>query len=194
MNFFEHLDDGLIGATVERTPESTDTSRDGREEIGATGGDHADSRGGAVLLVVGVQQQDQIKRAGDFRVNGIIGVRLREQKVQEVGAVIQTRLRVDGWLAFLGAVRECRERAHLGNQDGSGLVELGQVMRPLVGAELRVIATQRIQRSGQHGHRVGVPRETAERDAQAFVNLRVIQDACLEGDELSRGRELAVNQ
>ena len=114
--------------------------------------------------------------------------------MQEVGAVIETRLRVHGRLTFLGAVGERGEGADLGDQDGGGLVELGQVMRTLVGAELRVVATKGVQGGGQHGHRVGVTREAAERDAQAFVDLRVIEDASLEGGQLGGRREFAVDE
>ena len=194
VDFLEHLDDGLVGAAMQRTPEGADAGGDGREEVGAAGGDHADGRGGAVLLVVGVQQEDQVKRAGDFRVDGVIGVGLREEQVQEVGAVIETRLRVDGRLTFLGAVGERGEGADLRDQDGGGLVELGQVMRALVGAELGVVATKRIQRGGQDGHRVGVTREAAERDAQAFVDLGVVEDAGLEGGQLGGRRQFAVDE
>jgi len=126
--------------------------------------------------------------------DGVIGVGLREEQVQEVGAVIETRLRVHGRLAFLGAVGERGERADLGDQDGGGLVELGQVMRTLVGAELRVVATEGVQRGGQHGHRVGVTGEAAERDTQAFVDLGVVEDAGLEGGQLGGGGQLAVDE
>ena len=144
--------------------------------------------------MVGVQEEDQVERAGDLRMDGVIGVGLREEQVQEVGAVIETRLRVHGRLAFLGAMGERGERADLGDQDGGGLVELGQVMRTLVGAELRVVATEGVQRGGQHGHRVGVAGEAAERDAQAFVDLGVVEDAGLEGGQLGGRGQFAVDE
>jgi hypothetical protein len=104
-------------------------------------------------------------------VDGVVGVGLREEQVQEVGAVIQAGLRVHGRLTFLGTVGERGEGADLGDQDGGGLVELGEVMRALVGAELGVVAAEGVQRGGEHGHRVGVAGEAAQGDAQAFVDL-----------------------
>ena len=194
VDLLEHLDDGLVGAAVQRAPEGADAGGDGREEVGAAGGDHAHGGRGAVLLVVGVQEEDQVERAGDLRVHGVIDVGLREEQVQEVGAVIETRLRVHGRLAFLGAVGERGEGADLGDQHGGGGVELGQVMGTLVGAELRVVATEGVQRGGEHGHRVGVAGEAAEGDAQAFVDLRVVQDAGLEGRQLGGRGQFAVDQ
>ena len=67
-------------------------------------------------------------------------------------------------------------------------------MRTLVGAELRIVATEGVQRGGQHGHRMGVAREAAERDAQALVDLGVVEDAGLEGGQLGGRGELAVDE
>ena len=67
-------------------------------------------------------------------------------------------------------------------------------MGTLVGAELRVVAAEGVQRGGEHGHRVGVAREAAEGDAQAFVDLRVVQDAGLEVRQLGGRGQFAVDQ
>jgi len=41
---------------------------------------------------------------------------------------------------------------------------------------------------------VGVTREAAERDAQAFVDLGVVEDAGLEGGQLGGRRQFAVDE
>ncbi len=145
MDFFQHFDDGLVRAAVQRTPKRANACRNGGEEISTTRSHHAHRRGRAILLVVGMQQQDQIQCARDFRMNGVINVGSRKKEVQEIRAVIQTGLRIDRRFAFLGTMGERGKRADLGDEHGGRLIKLGQIMRPLVRPELRIITTERIQ-------------------------------------------------
>ena len=63
----EHLDDGLVRAAVQRTPQRVDAGRDRREEVGVARADEAHGRRRAVLLVVGVQDQQLLQRVHDRR-------------------------------------------------------------------------------------------------------------------------------
>ena len=67
MDFLKHFEHGLVRAAVERPPQGADAGRGGGEEVGAAGGDHADGRGRAVLLVIGMKQEDEIEGLDDFR-------------------------------------------------------------------------------------------------------------------------------
>ena len=58
----EHLDHGRVGAAVQRAPERADAGRDRGEQVRLRRADHAHGRGRAVLLVVGVQQQELVER------------------------------------------------------------------------------------------------------------------------------------
>ena len=55
VDLVEHLKHRLIRTAMERSPQGADAGRGAREQIGATGSDHAHGGRGAVLLVVGVQ-------------------------------------------------------------------------------------------------------------------------------------------
>jgi hypothetical protein len=57
----EHLDDLLVGAAVERAPQGADARRDRGEQVGL-GASRPGARwtGGAVLLVVRVEDQQQV--------------------------------------------------------------------------------------------------------------------------------------
>jgi hypothetical protein len=58
----EHLDHLLVGAAMERAPEHADARRDARKQIRLRAADDPHGARGAVLLVIGVQDQ-QLDRA-----------------------------------------------------------------------------------------------------------------------------------
>src|SRR5438067_4277167 len=58
----EHLDDFLVGASVQRAPERADACADGGEEVGVRAADDADGARRAVLLVIGVEDEEQVQR------------------------------------------------------------------------------------------------------------------------------------
>ena len=73
-------------------------------------------RGGAVLLVIGVQDQQQVDRLVDHRIDVIGLARRREHHVQEVGDVGQLVARVQERLADRVLVGVGRHRRHLRQQ------------------------------------------------------------------------------
>ena len=62
MYLFEHLDHGHIGTAMRGTPKRTDTRRDGCEKISATRCDHAHGGGRTILLMIGVEHEEEIER------------------------------------------------------------------------------------------------------------------------------------
>ena len=67
-NPLEHVDAGLIGSAVQRSPQCADAGRDGGKQIGIAAADHPHRRRAAVLFVVGMDDQQQIQ---SFRKVGI---------------------------------------------------------------------------------------------------------------------------
>ncbi len=57
----EHLDAGLVGPAVQRAPQGADAGRDRGEQVGVGRADHAHGRRAAVLLVIGVHDQQQVQ-------------------------------------------------------------------------------------------------------------------------------------
>ena len=77
-------------------PQRAQTPADGREQVGAAGGDHADGRGGAVLLVVGVEEEEEVEGAfggGADDEGFLLG---GEHQVEEVGGVAEVVAGLDG--------------------------------------------------------------------------------------------------
>ena len=142
VNALEHLDHRHVGAAVQRAPEGADPGRGGGEQVGAAGGDHAHGRGAAILLVVGVQQQEKIEGLGDLRERDVGLVGGREHHVQEVLAIGQVAARMDVRQAAAGAIRVGRDRAHLGDDDGRGLLKVFEVVLVVVGGQMGVVRTQ----------------------------------------------------
>ena len=55
VDFFQHFQYRLVGATMQWAGQGVDATGDGYEHIGLCRTNHTYGRGGAVLLVVGVQ-------------------------------------------------------------------------------------------------------------------------------------------
>ena len=72
VDFFQHLEHGLVGAAVERAPEGANAGRRAGKQIRPAGGHHAHGRGRAVLLVVGVQQENQVQRLDRLRLQLVV--------------------------------------------------------------------------------------------------------------------------
>ncbi len=96
VNLLEHFQHRLVGAAVQRTPQRANPGRRAGEQIRPARRHHAHRRRRAVLLVVGVQQEDQVQRFDRLGLQVIILVRQREHHVQEVRRVLQFGLRVNG--------------------------------------------------------------------------------------------------
>src|SRR5437763_1426196 len=92
MDFFEHFEHGLVGAAVERSPERANSGRGAGKEIGPAGSDHSNGGSGTVLLVIGVQDENQIERFDGFGLQLVILIRHGEHHVEEVRRVFQIGL------------------------------------------------------------------------------------------------------
>ena len=68
-DLLEHLDHGLVGAAVGRPPERLEARGDRREEVDHRRAHQPDGARRAVLLVVGVQDQQQVDGLLDNRVD-----------------------------------------------------------------------------------------------------------------------------
>ena len=72
---FEHLHDLDVGPAVQRSPQGAHARGAGGEQVGPRRAHHADRRGAAILLVVGVQDEDQVQGVLDLRRDDVLLVR-----------------------------------------------------------------------------------------------------------------------
>ena len=144
-----------------------------------------------VLLVVGMQDEQQVERFGGHRIDVVLLAGHREEHVQHVGAVVEIVARIDEGLAERMLV--CRRRD--GRQLGDDAVREDLAM-PRVMDVHRVVIERRHRRHHRrhHRHRVRVVMEAAEEAQQRLVDHRVIADAALELLELRLVRQVAVQQ
>ena len=66
--------------------------------------------------MVGVEQEDEVERLDDFRIDVDVLAGKGEHHVEEVLGVSEVALGVDDWKSVSLAVSECGEGADLGNQ------------------------------------------------------------------------------
>ena len=68
-DLLEHRQHRLVGAAMRRTPQRRDAGRDRGIGIGAGAAGQAHGRGAGVLLVIGMQDEQQIERLGGDRID-----------------------------------------------------------------------------------------------------------------------------
>ena len=187
----EHPQHGLVGAAVQRAVERGGAGGDRRVRVDLRRADVAHRGGRAVLLVVGVQDEQHVERLRQPRVRLVLQLGHLEQHREEVGRVGQVVVRIDVRQAEVVPVGERGERRHLRDQPDRRHVALVLVVDVLrVGVERR----QRADRRQQHPHRVRVVAEAVEELLDVLVDVGVHGDLVHPVVELVARRQLAVDQ
>ncbi len=168
----QHPQHGLVGAAVQRAVERRDARGDGRVGVDVRGADRADRVGRAVLLVVGVEDEEHVERLREPRV-GLVGVLHLEQHREEVLGVVELVVGIDVGEPEAVAVGEGGEGRHLGDQPDRRHVALLLVVDVL---RLGVEGRERPDRGEQHPHRVGVVAEALDELLDVLVDEGVVGD------------------
>ena len=187
----QHPQHGLVGAAVERAVERADAAGDRGVGVDLRGADRADGVRRAVLLVVGVQDEQHVERLDEPLVGGEAVLAHPEQHRQEVRGVAELVVGVDERLALRVPERPGAERRHLGDHPHD--LELAR----LVVGDVAGVGVERRQRADgghQHAHRVGVVAEALHEALHVLVHERVVGDVVHPGLVLGLGRQLAVDQ
>src|SRR6266849_342789 len=79
----QHLEDGLVGTAMRRTPQRGDPGGDAGKRVGARRACHAHRRGRGVLLMVGMQDEDLVHGVRQDRVHHVFLARYREHHMQK---------------------------------------------------------------------------------------------------------------
>jgi len=191
LDLAEHLEDGLIGAAVQRPEQRVDARGNRREQVGLGRTDEAHGRGRRVLLVVLVQHEQTLERAADDRVH-LVGLGVgAEVELEEVVDEAQRVVGVQERLADALLVRVRGHDRQLGEQANRRDLDLRRVLRT---ERVLVVRRQRRNAGGEHRHRVRVVRQRIEEAAQVLVQQGVTTDAGVELVEFTRAGQLAVNE
>ena len=193
-HLLEHLDGHLVGTAVQRPPERADAGRDGGVEIHSRAADQPHGGRRAVLLVVGMQDQEHAERLDNHRINLVRMHRRVEHHVQEVGAIAQIVPRVDKGLADRLLVGEGRDRAQFREQACRRDVDRLLALIAPVLREFGVEGRERDHHGRENRHRVGAVGKAVEEVAHVLVEHRVTVQQQRPFLALLRIRHLAVDQ
>jgi hypothetical protein len=176
---------------MRRSPQRGDARRHASVGICAGGTDQAHGRGGCVLLVIGVQDEEQVER---LRGNRRQFQRLRrhlEHHVQEARAVFKVVARVPHRPADRIAIAGGRNGGYLGDQADRCQATLLRILHVEV---IVVEGRERTDHAGQHRHRMRVVPEAGQEALEGLVHHGVVRDLVLERFELRRVGQFAVHQ
>ena len=189
--FCKHFDHRLIGAAVQGPPKRGDAGGNGGIEIDPAAADHPYGGGGAVLLVVGMQDPEDIQRLDHIVVNLIGFDRRVEHHVEKIGAVGQIRTRVDDGVPPGHLIGHGRQGPHLGEQAGDGHVDL---FFDGLGLQFRVKAAQGIDHAGENPHGVGPVGEILIKDLHVLMHQRGVVEQHGKAIELPSRRQIPLDQ
>ena len=128
---------------------------------------HPHRAGGAILLVVGVEDEEQVQRAHRHRVGAVGLGRHREHHVEEVRAVVEIVARVDEGVPDALLVGERGEGGQLAHQARDGDVPIFVGLRV---ERVRIVGRERGHHGGEDRHRVRRHRVAVEEPAHVLVD------------------------
>ena len=190
-DLMQHPQHGLVRAAVQRPGERPHPRRHRGVQIRLRGADEADRRGRAVLLVIGVEDEEHVEGAHERRIDvvGLIGH--AEGHPDEVLGVTARRIRVEQRQArrALGDVGD--HRRHLCEQEDERDVELLLVTRI---ERVLVIGRQTRDARLEDRHRVPAMGEGREEGLEVLMEQAMPLNRTDEGLQGGGVRQLPVDQ
>ena len=169
----EHPQHRLVGAAVQRAVERRRGAGQRRVRIDVRAADVAHRAGAAVLLVIGVQDEEHVERALEDRVRLVAQLGHLEQHVEEVAGVAEVVVRQHVRPADDVAVGVGGDRRHLGDQPDH--LQPARLASKIV-LGVRIEGRQRADRAEEHAHRVRVVAEALDELLDVLVQHRVLRD------------------
>ena len=176
---------------MERTGEGADPRRDRRVEVHLRAADHPDRRSRAVLLVVGVDDEEHVQHPHRLRFDAVRLDRGREHHVEEVRAVREVVTRIDHRFADRLLVGERRHGAHDRDHPRTGDVE---VVRHRLDVHIGVERGHRVDHRGEDVHRMRALGHVVEEVPHVLVQQTVLVELLRKEPALGRIRQLPVDQ
>src|SRR5712664_981420 len=169
----EHAQHFFVGAAVERPVEGSDGRGGGGVRIDVRAADAADGVGRAVLLMVGMKDEENVEGALERGIGPILGFGGAKEHVEEVARIAELIVGIDEWHAQGMAIREGRNRGDLSNET------IGLLLARLDAEDvLRVMIEggKRGDRGDHHAHGMGVVMKAVQKFLDALVDESVVRD------------------
>ena len=187
-DFLQHAQHRFVGAAVERAVERGRGAGQRRERIDVRAADRAHRAGRAVLLVIGVQDEQHVEGAFELRVRLVLHLGHLEQHVQEVAGEAEVVVGIDVGPADAVAIGEGGDGRRFRDQP----VDL---LAPRFGIEdllaVRIEGRHRADGADEHAHRVRVVGEPLHELLDVLVHHGVHGDGVDPVVELGLGGQLA---
>ena len=187
----QHQQHLLVGAAVQRAGQSRGRGRRRQVWIGLRTAHRPHGVGAAVLLVVGMQDEQDRERPRQYRVGQILRLQHLPEHVHEVGGVTEVVVRINVGQPQAVPVGVRRNGRHLGDQPHD-LVP--PVFRVQYVPRLRIHRGERRHRADQHPHGVRVIPETFQELLRGLVDHGVMPHQADPVLQLGFTRQLAVQQ
>ena len=147
-----------------------------RIRIGLRAADRAHRVGRAVLLVIGVQDEEHVERAFEHRVGLVVELGHLEQHREEIAGVAEFVVGIDVGQAAGMAIGEGRKRRHFADQ-AAGLEPARFEVVNIVGVGIK--RRERADGADQHPHRMRVVAEALHELLDVLMHHRVDLDVVL---------------
>ena len=173
LNLLEHVDHGLVGAAMGLAPEGADAGGDAGEGIAFGAGGQAHRRGRGVLLMIGVQDEQQVQGPYRHRIRMIFLAGPRKHHGHQVFDVTAAAVRIYEGQTRCVAVTLGRQGGHLGNdaarreQAVLGIADIGGVV---------VVGGDGPEHAGHDGHGMGIVAVAGIEARQVLMGVAVQGD------------------
>ncbi len=187
-DFLEHAQDGLVRSAVQRPVQRGRRAGQRRVGIGMRAPDAAHHARAAVLLVVGVQDEQDVERPLQHGMHVVLELGQLEEHVQEVAREAEVVVRVDVRAAHAVPEGVRRDARHLRDQ-APNLQAPRLLFMDLL--RVRVVRRERADRREEDAHRMGVVLKPLHELLDVLVQHRVQRDLAHPRRELRARRQLA---
>src|SRR5260370_27844153 len=112
----EHAQNFFVGAAVKRAVQGCDCGGGGGVRIDVRTANAADGVGGAVLLVIGMKDKENVERALEGRVRPVLGLGGAKEHIEKVSRIAEVIVRINERHAQSVAIRERRNGGNLSDE------------------------------------------------------------------------------
>ena len=198
-DLLEHAEDGFVGSSVAGSVESSHCSGEAGVHISLAGSHVSNGGGGAVELVLGVENEQNIESLHDFRVNSVVGVSgLLIHHVHEVFNIAKVLLGLGKLLAELVTIAVGSQGGGRSNQSVDVLISLLLQVVDLGAVEGRVsLWVERGHSSNEgrhHSHGVSIMAESLDELVEIVIVGGVLHDFSLKVSRLFLAGQFSEDQ